>query len=177
MSGNIRPEWPPATQIKTCSRRQNAGLWGSQVWGSRGWGESTTPGLAPDGFLCPQEAGTCPSGAPKGLWPCQSALPRPARQSLSFSLLPAGLPVLDANDPEGESVSSTRLTPKFSPRTLASWLLSWIHVLFFLSLQIKTALSTMVRACAPLMAIPHLHPPPTILCKGSHTAWVGVRCA
>lgn len=134
--------------------------------GRRGWGGVHTSRLGTGRIPVPSGGGDLSIGAPKGLWPCPPALPRPARQSLSFSLLPAGLPALDANDPEGESVSSTRLTPKFSPRTLASWLLSWIHVLFFLSLQIKTALSTMVRACAPLMAVPHLHPLPPFCVRG-----------
>lgn len=75
-------------------------------------GKPTPSGLGP-GPLCPLEAGTCQLGAPEALWPCLPALLGSAGYPLSFPLLPAGLPVLDANDPEGESDSTTRLTPKF----------------------------------------------------------------
>lgn len=109
------------------------GLTGVGLGGSPhllGWGQTPVPSAG----VCVWR--DCPPGDPLSRPPrlCGPACRRCWGQHghpLSFPLLPAGLPALEANDPEGESDNSTGLAPKFFPAPLPSWLLSWIHVLFF----------------------------------------------
>lgn len=80
-------------------------------------------------------------------------------------LFPSGLPALDANDPEGKSEPSPHAT---YPRPLPS---SEPYVCPF-SLQIKTALSTMVRMEVSLCFFPVLC---IILCQWSTQGWLAVH--
>lgn len=126
-----------------------------QRWTCRGSSFGARP-------LCPQEeVGKGPSGdpllRPPGLCSptLSSCLPPPAPQA-SLLWMPTTQKVSPTDSPPSP-------TPKFSPRIPASWLLSRNPCSFFFfshSLQIRTVLSTMVRACAPPFSLPPLALPP-----------------
>lgn len=92
-------------------------------------------------------------------WSSNGPGPSFAEASTPISLLPhfspPGLPALDANDPEGESDRFFHQSrPQSLPQDPCIPTLILDSCPIFLSLQIKTVLSTTVRACAPPFAAP-----------------------
>ena len=99
-----------------------------------------------------------PFAEAKGSMALLPALPKPAPPSLSFPASPhqACLPWTPTTQKVSQTDSSTSPPPKSPRRALHPSSCPGFMFFFFFSLQIKTVLSTMVRAPAP-----PLHSPPT----------------
>lgn len=107
-----------------------------------------------------------PAAAPEALWPPSITISSPSM------LLPAGLPALAANDPEGElGWTPSRAHPQILPRDpcLPAGFMPWLHV-HFSFLTDKNSPFYYGESSLHSLPSPTL-PSHLILCQVPHTGW------